>query len=177
MQQSSGQVERTATGTFRITEGVYEAMQKEAEEKQVSLNCLVNQVLYEHVFETIPVMNSMFVAMPKTLYSEILSRISENDAREIGVLCARRVAKSFMLAKHGTVTIETIAETVHSYAERAGYGKYNEASERGRRIITIMHEFGPKHSVSTAAYAEALFQMIGIRPTITTTDQAVIIEI
>lgn len=177
MQMNSGQPERTTTGTFRISERVYEAMQKEAEEKRVSLNSIVNQVLYEHAFEPIPAMNSSFVAMPRSLYSDILSRISDDDAKQIGQLCARRVAKSFMLARHGAITVETITETMRSYADRAGYGEYSEASEDGKRIITIMHEFGPKHSESTAAYAEALFQLVGLRPTITTTDGAVVIKI
>jgi len=115
--------------------------------------------------------------MPRSLYSDILSLISDEDARQLGRSCAQRVAKSFMLARHGTITVETIAETMRSYAERAGYGRYTEAWEDGRRIITIMHEFGPKHSESTAAYAEALFQLVGLRPTITTTDEAAVIKI
>jgi hypothetical protein len=177
MQLSSGQVERTTTGTFRVAEDVYAAMQKEAEEKRVSLNCLVNQVLHEHVFEPVPFMNSMFVAMPKSLYTEFLSRVTEDDAKQIGVQCSRQVAKSLMLAKHGSVTSESIAEALRSYSDRAGYGRYNETSNGGKRIITIMHEFGPKHSASTAAHAESLYQLIGLKPRITTTDQAVIIEV
>lgn len=177
MQTSSVEPGRTITGTFRIPERVYEALRKEAEEKRVSLNCVVNQLLYEHVFEDTPVMNPMFVALPKSLYSEILSRISEEDAREIGQLCARGAAKSLMLAKHGVITTETIAERLRTFAERGGYGEYSEVSEKGKRIITIMHEFGSKESVSIAAFADALFQMIGLHPAISTTEEAVVIEI
>lgn len=177
MRMSSGETEQTIAGTFRIPERVYNAMRKEAKEKRVSLNALVTQILYAHVFEDMPAVNQMFVAMPKSLYSEILSQISEGGARQIGQLCAQGVAKSLMLAKHGEITTETIAERLRAFAERGGYGEYSEVSEGGRRIITIMHGFGSKESVSVAAFAEALFQMIGLRPKVTTTEAAVVIEI
>lgn len=134
-------------------------------------------MLCAHVFEDMPVGKAIFVTMPKSTYSEFLSSVSEGKAKQIGRLDAERVAKSIILAKHGEITKEAIIEHLRLFAERAGYGEYREVSDNSKRIITIMHEFGLKGSALFAAHAETLFQMIGLRPRMTTTEGALVIEI
>jgi hypothetical protein len=167
---------RTTTGTFRIPEDTYQAIQREAENREVSLNTLVNQILHAHLEEEI-IGKSLFVRMPKSVYKSFLSAITDEQAREIGELDAERVAKSLMLAKHGTVSTYGILEHLRLFANSAGYGEYSEVEEEGKKIVTIMHEFGRRGSILFAAHARALFQMNGSQPKISTTDGALIIEI
>jgi hypothetical protein len=168
---------RTLTGTFRIPEDVYKAIQQEAKERRISLNTLVNQVLYARVFEEIPAVKAMFVMMPKAVYSEFLSSVSEERAKQIGQADALRIAKSIILARHGEVTLEAVIEHLRLFAERSGYGQFSDLRNHNKRIVTIIHEFGQKGSVLFASHAEALFQTAGLRPKIITTEEALVVEI
>jgi hypothetical protein len=46
-----------------------------------------------------------------------------------------------------------------------------------RRVITLMHPMGQNGSIYLSSFVKALFEEINVEPRITTTDQAVVIEI
>jgi len=59
-----------------------------------------------------------------------------------------------------------------------GWGEFHEAeSSQGKRIVTLMHTLGQNGSIYLSNFVKALFEVINVEPKISTTDQAVVIEI
>ena len=173
----NGPAKRSVAGHFRISENVYAALQREADRQMVSLNTLVNQVLYNHAYQEVPISKGLFVMMPKSVFQEFLAAVTEEKLRQIAQDDVQSIARSLILARHGKITTDAIVEDLHLYATGAGYGEFGDVSDGGKRIVTIMHEFGQKGSVFFAAHAEALFQLIGLRPVINVTSGGIIMEI
>jgi len=166
----------TTTRTFRIPEKLFRSVEEEAREKRTSLNAMLNEILYDRYFEDVPHMAPGSLAVSALLFSEMISRLSDEDVKRIGRLTAEGDAKTVILIKHGEISTEGIIELMRDTTVRAGYGKFYEKQE-GKRIITLMHALGPKASLFFSAEFEALFQMIGLRPTITRSDTAMVVEI
>ena len=169
--------QETKIGSFRIPSDVYAAMRRKAREERISLNTLANQVLADYVVGTPPTMSSRFVVISKLALNELLSGASEDELKQIGRLDAERVDKPIILARHGEITIDGLANVLSVYAQRTGYGEYTDVRTENSRILTIMHQFGSKGSVMIAAKVDALFQMAGIRMQITATEDAVVVKI
>jgi hypothetical protein len=149
-------------------------MRKEARDNLTSINTVVNQVLYAHFFDERPVLKPGFVGMPTQVLGYIMSKVTDEEATEIGRQLAKGAGKSWILRMHGEINTETIAELLRDFARRAGYGDYTDV-RNSERIITITHELGARGSIMIAALAETLFQMIDIRPKVTTTEEAVVV--
>ena len=168
-------VEKTTSATFRMPVEVYSALRKQAKENRTSLNTLVNQVIYSHLFDDLPRVRQMLVTLPTPVFAEMLSRLSEEDVRELGRLSAEGVMKSAVLGRYGQITADSIIDTLRITAERGGLGTFSEKLD-DREIVTLRHELGYKGSLFFAVQIEILSQMAGIKPEIEKTEEAVVVQ-
>lgn len=168
-------VEKTKSATFRMPDKVYDALLRQARQNMTSMNTLVNQLLYERLFDDLPHVRPMLVTLPTPIFAEMLSRLSEEDVKELGKLAAEGVAKSAMLTRYGEISAETIVDMLRVMAQRGGFGAFSELLD-DKRTITIRHEFGCKGSLYFAVLADTIFQMAGINPEIEKTEEAVVIQ-
>jgi len=168
-------VEKTMSATFRMPIDVYNALIHEARDSQTSLNSLVNQVLHSHFFDDLPRVRPMLVTLPTPIFAEMLSRLPEEDVKDIGKLAAEGVMKSAVLGRYGRITADTIVETLRITAERGGLGSFHETLD-DREVVTFRHELGNKGSIFLAVQIEILSQMAGIRPEIERTEEAIVVK-
>jgi len=166
----------TTQGTFRIPDDLYKAFQREAREKNTSLNTLLNQILRDHFGAEPPLMKPNFLALSRTTYKALLSKLSEADARDVGRRVSGEVIGSLVLARHGEITVDGIVEIVRDFCDRGGFGEFSYMTEGGKRIMGMLHDFGPNNSAMGAGCWEALFQAAGVHPKIKTTNDAIIAE-
>jgi hypothetical protein len=168
-------VENTTSATFRMPDKVYNALRRQARENRTSLNTIVNQVLYAHLFDDLPRVRPMLVTLPTPLFAEMLARLPEEDVRELGKLTAEGVMKSAVLGRYGQITTDTIVDTLRITAERGGLGTFREKLD-DRDIITFRHELGYKGSLFFAVQIETLSRIAGIKPEIEKTEEAVVVR-
>lgn len=168
-------VEKTTSATFRVPDKVYSALRKQARENRTSLNALVNQVLYAHLFDDLPHVRPMLVTLPTPLFAEMLARLSEEDVVALGKISAEGVMKSAVLGRYGRITADTIVDTLRITAERGGLGTFSEKLD-DREIVTFRHELGFKGSLFFAVQIETLSQIAGIKPRIEKTEEAVVVQ-
>jgi len=176
MQVGSRDSKRTVNGTFRVSRETYDAIRREALENRTSVNTLLNQILWTHFFSEWPSLKPKQVAMSTLTFSEIMSRLPDDDAKRIGGLVAQRNWKSHMLPRYGAVTIDILAEFLRDFAQRGGYGSYYELQNH-ERIITIKHDLGFRGSIFIAAYEETLIKLAGFGARIDTTENEVILKV
>lgn len=175
MRAKHGTVESTTSVTFRIPDKAYNALRKQARENRTSLNTVVNQVLYAHLFNDLPRVRPMLVTLPTPVFAEMLARLPEEDVRDLGKLTAEGVMKSAVLGRYGQITAETIVDTLRITAERGGLGTFREKLD-DRDIVTFRHELGYKGSLFLAVEIETLSQIAGIKPEIVKTEEAVVVQ-
>ena len=80
----------TKTASFRIDGSLLDALQTDADAKQISLNTLVNQILREHIewYANAPKVGYLIVR--KSLMSAMLEKFNEDQIRHLAKVTAKQ---------------------------------------------------------------------------------------
>ena len=174
-----GSMRRSVSVHFRISTNMYDSLEEEAKNKNVSLNTLLNQVISRHTLDDLLFEEEGFVKMTKNTLRAALSLIPDDKLSEFGRLAAKNGADARMLARSDCITVDTVLDELRLFS-RSGWYSLNEAKRNGREIISLIHDLGPttgpRQSTVLSAYATGLFALVGVRPKITTTSSSVMIE-
>ena len=168
---------RIASATFRISERVYHALQKEAEKQDTSLNTLVNQVFDAHVSDRIFLERLDFLRVNKLTFRRILEGTSDQALKEAGESSGRETVRTVTLARGGEMTLEGLLETVCELSEFGGCMRYSEIKSNGKGVVVLTHDLGPKWSIFVGNFIGAVFKLIDCEPEITSGDDSVVVEI
>jgi len=162
-------------GHFRVWKDVYDSLENEARTREISLNVLVNQVLSSHTRDDLLFEEEGFVKMTKNTVRIVLSLIPDDKLAEFGSLAAKSGADARMLARSDCITVDTVLDELRLFS-RSGWYSLNEARKKGKEVIALIHDFGPRESVVLGAFTSGLFALAGVRPKIRTTSSSVMIE-
>lgn len=167
---------RMSSATFRISEGVYHALQKEAEKQDTSLNTLVNQLLDTHVNDRIFLEKLDFMRVNKATFRRILEGTSDQTLADAGEFSGRETVRTITLGRGGQMTMDAVLETVCSLAEFAGCMRYSEIKSNGKEVVVLTHDLGPKWSVFIGNLMDAALKLIDRDAKITMGDNSVLVE-
>ena len=101
---------------------------------------------------------------------------TEEKLAEAGRIAGRSIGKSFIMARKGALSVENSIEQLRAMGDYANYWEFNEVDREGKRIITLIHDLGPKGSLFLSGVGEALLESAGIKPKSSITDDSVILE-
>jgi hypothetical protein len=164
---------KTTTRSFRVDELALETIEKDAARANVSVNTLVNQLLlsyanFDHYFgrfQTIKITSDAF--------ADLIQYVPDECAVEAGRRKASSLASSAILAKHGSLSLDGVLDHLKTISEYSKFFTYSESERGGRRVVTLIHSFGHKGSIYFAEFLKSLFEMIELKPKITSTDKVV----
>jgi hypothetical protein len=168
---------RVASATFRLSEGVYLALQKEAEKQDTSLNTLVNQVLDAHVNDRVFLQRLDYLRVNKLTFRRILEGTTDQSLIESGAASGTETIRTITLGRSGTVNLDNIVDTIYRLAEFSGFARYSEMHSDGKRVIVLAHDYGPKWSTFIGSFAAAAFKLVSREPKITVGERSVVIEV
>jgi hypothetical protein len=160
---------------LRIWEDVYDSIEDEAKKRSVSLNMLVNQVLATHTRDERELEEVGFVKVTKSTYRFLLDMVPDDKLREWSKSMLKQSRESLLLARSGAITLDAVLDDLRLLS-KSGFFSIDKAKRNGKETISLIHDLGPKASVSLSAYTEALFAQIGVSPKITTTNSSVMVE-
>jgi hypothetical protein len=168
-QQSS----KTTIRTFRIEKTALETIERDAKQKKVSVNTLVNQLLlayanYDRYLEQFPMMK---IVSP--LFGFLLDGVSDDYAKGVARRLAQNLVQGAIVSRRGGLNLSTLVDHMKLVSEYSNIYTFKEAEPYGRRTITLYHRFGRKGSVYFREYLETLFEMLEMRPKLTTTENSV----
>ena len=167
---------KTVTATFRVSEHVYQGLQKEAEKQDTSLNTLVNQLLDVHIDMEVYLSMVGFVRVTKPTFRRILEGSTEDAIMRAGRSSGKETGRSITLARSGVLTRETLLQSVRMFAEFGGFAHYSEIDTEGKPVIVLMHDFGQKGSLFISSFVKGAFEAIDREPTMSTGERSVVIE-
>ena len=164
---------KTTTRSFRVDETALVAIENDAAKANVSVNAFVNQLLLSYYnfdryfgqFQMIKISTDGFVYL--------LGSVPDEAAGEAGRRTALGIVRSVILAKHGSLDLNTVLDYLRMMSE---YGKIYtlvESKMGGKRAVTLVHSLGTKGSIYYTQYLATVFGMIGLKPKVTATEKAV----
>lgn len=168
---------KTTTRSFRVDESALKTVESDAAEANVSVNTFVNQILRSYAeFD-----RYFFKSQRNPLFSDnigyLVDLFTEEEAAQAGRSIAQNVCRPMILAKYGSMNLGSVLECIRSFAE---YGKaytIYETETAGRITLTLIHSWGRKGSIYLAQAGTALFEMVDLKPKITTTAKTVTISL
>ena len=169
--------EKTVTRSFRVSESALHAIEDEARRHNLSANSFVNQLLlsyanYDRFMEKVHM-----IKMTTPGLRTLMEAGTNEKLAEAGRFAGRSIGKSFIMARKGALSVENSIEQLRAMGDYANYWEFNEVNREGKKIITLIHDLGPKGSLFLSAVGEALFETAGVKPKSTMTDDSVIYEI
>src|SRR5580658_8608088 len=158
---------KTTTRSFRVDELALEAIEKDAARANISVNTLVNQLLlsyadFDHYFNRFQT-----VKITSDALAYLIQCVSDEVAVEAGRRTASTMARSVILAKHGSLSPDGVLDHLKTISEYSKFFTYSESERGGKRAVILIHSFGPKGSIYFTEYLKSMFEMIGLKPKIT----------
>jgi hypothetical protein len=170
--------EKTITRSFRINENAFLALEEEAKKRNISVNTLVNQLFLCYANFDRHLEKHGFLKMSKVTFRKILEDAPEKETVELAREVARNSSRTLILAKYGELSLSNFLDYLKNLDDYAYFIEYNEVYSPGqKRVITLMHRYGEKGSIFIKAFAQALFELIDMKPKVSSTKNSVTIEI
>jgi len=176
--RTRGKTERVITRSFRISERALQAIEDESRRQNVSVSTISNQLLlsfaeFDRFFRRLGL-----VKISSATFQRVLEAGSDSEVAEAGRATGSDTPRSIILAKYGTLSLETAIVYLQLQSEFSGLFQYDEVQLAwgAKRVITLLHRLGPKGSIFLANYVEAIFDQAGYSSKISLSDHSIAIE-
>jgi hypothetical protein len=183
---------KTKSITFRLDSTVVEELQRDADQGEISLNVLVNQILkrnvewdrYENKLGMMPIPKSMLT----TLIDEAMKLAAETKIPDLesyrnkivnnAAETALKVMKDSVLFMRKEYSFWTVLDVLRQYMKVAGIIS-DHRIERGRKhVFIIQHDLGENWSFFAKELLSKIFiELAQVRAEISTTSKTVRAEI
>ncbi len=168
--------ERTITRTFRVNERALKALEDEARHQNVSVNTLVNQTFLSYANFDRFVKKLHLIKISRPTFRTVLDAADEDAIIEAGHQAGSDVPKYLIIAKDGTLSLETVLAHLKGLADYGNLYEYTESVKARRRVVTLGHELGPKGTLFLAHYVQTVFRSVDANPTFALGDNSIVME-
>lgn len=169
--------EKTVTRTFRISERALRTLQEDAKRQNVSVNTLINQVIlsYTNFDRFIKKLHTIKVSRPT--FRRVLDAAQDDAIIEAGQKAGSDVPESFIIAKDGALSLQTVLGHLKDMAHYGNLFEYAETVQDRKRMVTLTHELGPKGTLFLSGFVQTVFESVDMHPKFTLGDNSIIIEL
>lgn len=183
---------KTKSITFRLDTKVIEELQREADQGEISLNVLVNQVLrrfvewdrYENKLGMIPIPKSMLSTLiDKTMQLATDAKIADLDSYRTKIVnnaaeTALNVMKDSVLFMRKDYSFWTVLDVLREYMKVAGITSDHRIEEGRKHVFIIQHELGENWSLFAKELLSKIFaELAKVKADISTTSKTVKAEV
>lgn len=146
---------KTESLTCRLDKTILNKLKNEAQEKEISVNTLINQTLRHHFDWHSNAAKAGFIPVRRSLIIKLMEKISEEDITNISEYIIKKETKDILLMLRGEYNIESALDFIDTQIRISGYSYRHEVNYE-RHHYTIKHEMGMKWSL----YLKELFRFI-----------------
>jgi hypothetical protein len=139
--------------TFRFDNDVIKNLRHEAQQKDISTNSLVNQIVKEHLNWHSNAPKAGFIAVKRSLIIDVMNHLSEQEIVSIAEHVAKTTHKDSILFLEKEYTMKS-ADFLESWIKVSGYTYRHEELNDGqhRHMYLIQHDMGIKWSYLFSEY-------------------------
>ena len=169
--------ERTVTRSFRIKESAFSALQEEAKKRNVSVNSLLNSLLISFADHDRFLEEFSMVKLARPTLRRILQASSEEAIREAGKKAGSTIPRSFLMAKRGSVTRESLIDYLGLMSQYANLFEFNMTRHAGGTTVTLVHDLGFRGSEFFGEYVKWALRGTGSDEVVQIDEGSVTIEL
>jgi hypothetical protein len=185
---------RTRSITFRLDPNTVDNLQREAGQKEISLNVLVNQVLRRYVkWDTFESKIGM-MPVPKIILSTCFNKaiLAANESgmnqdeieshRDEMIKSAAEISFSLIkdsaLLMKRTYNLWTVLEILQEYMKVSDMKSDHRIEAGNNHVFIIQHELGENWSLFTKVLLNLIFEnLASVRPDVNTTPNTIIAKV
>ena len=185
---------RTRSITFRLDPNTVDNLQREADQKEISLNVLVNQVLRRYVkWDTFEPKIGM-MPVPKIILSTCFNKaiLAANESgmnqdeieshRDEMIKSAAEISFSLIkdsaLLMKRTYNLWTVLEILQEYMKVSDMKSDHRLEACNNHVFIIQHELGENWSLFTKVLLNLIFEnLASVRPEVNTTPNTIIAKV
>lgn len=185
---------RTRSITFRLDPNTVDNLQREADQKEISLNVLVNQVLRRYVkWDTFEPKIGM-MPVPKIILSTCFNKaiLAANESgmnqdeieshRDEMIKSAAEISFSLIkdsaLLMKRTYNLWTVLEILQEYMKVSDMKSDHRIEAGNNHVFIIQHELGENWSLFTKVLLNLIFESLAsVRPDVNTTPNTIIAKV
>ena len=136
----------TETASFRLDSDSLEKLRKEAQDNELSLNQLLNQVIGNHVNFRSVAKSAGFMTIPKPVLKRIIGKFSEDEAIEIGREHAEKDAESILCMLRNEFNVDDFLDTIEYWVKDADFSIRHDVENDNHKYV-IQHDLGKNWSL------------------------------
>ena len=144
--------------TFRIESDALRNLRREAGQKDISTNTLVNKLIKDHLNWHSHAAEAGFISVRRPFISKIIKYLPEQEIISLAEYVAKTANKDSILLMKNEYTIKSALEFLESWIKISDYPYRHEETNnhQKRHSYVIQHDMGMKVSI----YLASLFQFV-----------------
>jgi hypothetical protein len=155
--------EKSESVTFRINSKVLKNLRREAEQKDISTNTLVNKLIKDHVNWHSKAAKAGFISVRRPFVSKVIKYLPEQEIISLAEYVAKTTNKDSVLLMKNEYTIKSALDFLESWIKISDYPYRHEETNIGqsKHSYVIQHDMGMKVSTYLASLYQFLFDELG----------------
>jgi hypothetical protein len=148
---------KTATMTFRIDENIVTKLRDEADNREISLNTLVNQILKRFVEWDLFEPKLGLIPMAKPLVVELFENMSENEIADIAKHVGKNTVRDTALFMKHKMDLESFLNWFETRMKASFVEVSHRIAEDGKHSYILKHDLGRNWSIYHKIILELIF--------------------
>ena len=166
----------TTSKTFRLDRSEFDILAREARERNVSPNEVVNELIAQDLDREHFLRPMRMIKASSLMLKLITEAVPDEKIIEIGErLADDTLQKNLPCEVVGELSQESILKTMKYFAGAHSY-EYTLTEHEGKKIVILAHYVGRSYSLLCATYWKALFATIGEKVSFSIDDSAVVLK-
>jgi hypothetical protein len=161
---SSHRTTRTITMTFRVHENLLRKLKEDAEDREISLNTLVNQLFRRYVEWDSYEPKIGMIPIAKPIIIQLFENISEDKIVEIATKVGRSAVKDIALFMKHRIDIDSFLEWFETRMKTTSVEISHEKLDDKTHSYIIRHGLGKNWSIFHKTIFESILQDILGKP-------------
>ena len=150
--------------TFRIESKALEKLRREAEQKDISANTLVNKLIKDHVNWHSTAAKAGFVSLRRPFVSKVIKYLPEQEVISLAEYVAKTTAKDALLLMGKDYSMKSALDLLESWIKICEYPYRHEElydDDQKKHLYVIHHDMGIKVSIYLASLFQFTFEKLG----------------
>jgi hypothetical protein len=147
--------------SLRIDSDILNAIRKEALQKDISVNTLLNQITKQYVQWYSHAAAAGFVTIRKQSLIKLINRLEEAEISNIAKEISKE-SKDFVLFLRSEYNLESVLDVIQTWIRICAY-KYRSEINSNTQLHIIQHDMGKKWSFYLAEVFRYIFEALEVR--------------
>jgi len=163
VQTTSTTRRKSESVTFRIESKTLKNLRREAEQKDISTNTLVNKIIKDHLNWHSNAAKAGFISVRKAFVSTVIKYLPELEIISLAQYVAKTTNKDSILLMKNEYTIKSALDFLESWIKISDYPYRHEETnnDHNKHSYIIQHDMGMKVSIYLASLLQFLFEELG----------------